>query len=186
MLSLIGKLGSALARKGVIRGTAGRMLGGADLLIPSRMGSGTLNTAAARGMPTGPGWGGPLEGAVMPSFRPGVGIVTRAGGALVRGGGAAVAARGAAGIGRRYSKKVAGMLAAGILFEAGGKLFNAITGKEHKESRRMNYANGKALKRAIRRFDGAAKQYAKVLKATSGTKKCGYTIKAKRPAKRCA
>jgi hypothetical protein len=92
----------------------------------------------------------------------------------------------AATIGRRYGKKIAGMIAAGVLFEVGGKLINSITGKEHVQTRRMNYANGRALKRAIRRFDGAAKQYAKVLKATSGTKKCGYSITAKRPKKRCA
>jgi hypothetical protein len=110
-------------------------------------------------------------------------MVTRAGGAMVRGGaGGAVVGT----LGKRYGKKIAGMIAAGVLFEVGGKLINSITGKEHVQTRRMNYANGRALKRAIRRFDGAAKQYAKVLKATSGTKKCGYSITAKRPKKRCA
>lgn len=157
--ALAGRLGSTLARKGVIRGTAGRLLGG-------------------RGGGAPPGTFGAVAG--LPAFRPGVGMVVRGAGAAV-----AVGAAGR-GVARRYGKKILGMIAAGVLFESGGKLFNAFTGEEYKSPRRMNYANGKALSRAIRRFDGAAKQYAKVLKATKGTKKCGYTITPKRKGRKCA
>ena len=186
MFGLVAKLGSALARKGIIRGTAGKMLGGRQVTKESI--DRAINPMAAASIP---GWPGqPPGGGAMPSFRPGVGMVVRGGQSIVRGGmgaaaGGAVVAGGRS-VARRYSKKVAALIASGLLFEAGGKLFNTITGKENKETRRMNYANGRALKRAIRRFDGAAKQYAKVLKATQGTKKCGYTVTARRPKKRCA
>ena len=151
------RLGSVLAKKGLVRGTAGRLLGG------GAMGAGAMAGAEA-----------------LPRFAPGVGMVLRGGavGAVVRGGGALIA--------RRWPAKILKLIAAGLAFEVGGRIIDAITGKDITPTRRMNYANGRALKRAIRRFDGASKQYAKVLKATSG-KKCGrFTITAKRPKRKCA
>lgn len=150
--SMVARLGSVLAKKGVIRGTAGRLLGG-----------GAAVGAASQ----------------LPKFAPGVGMVLSKGApVVVRAGGALIA--------RKWPRKIIGLIAAGLAFEVGGRIIDAITGKDITPTRRMNYANGRALKRAIRRFDGASKQYAKVLKATSG-KKCGrFTITAKRPKRKCA
>jgi hypothetical protein len=162
---ILGTFGSVLAKAGIIRGTAGKLLGG---------GGKAATPAAGRAI------SGPISN--LPVFNPGSAIVRAGVGTAV----AIPAGRAVAGVGRKYGKKILGMIAAGVLFESGGKLFNAFTGEEYKSPRRMNYANGKALSRAIRRFDGAAKQYAKVLKATKGTKKCGYTITPKRKGRKCA
>jgi len=43
--------------------------------------------------------------------------------------------------------------------------------------RKTNYCNGRALSRAIRRLEGASKQYARLLTATKGMKCGGLTVK---------
>lgn len=91
------------------------------------------------------------------------------------GGGIATAAGGRKGI----SRKAAELIAAGLAFEAGGKIFSAVTGKEIKPTRRMNPGNTKALRRSVRRIKSAAKMYGKVLSASKGTRASGYTIKPK-------
>lgn len=82
---------------------------------------------------------------------------------------------------------LAARIAAGtVLVGAGGVLIDAFTGKPVRGPRRMNYANGRALGRAIRRMEGAARQYAKLLSATKGARCGGYTVKAKRQRRKCA
>lgn len=149
-----------LAGVGAIRGTVGKLL---------RKGGGSAGTAIIRrppGLPTLPRL--PGGGMTPPRLPGGLGFP------------------GAAGGGRRISKRIAGLLAAGAVFEAGGKFYDAITGREVKQSRRINYGNIRALKRSTRRLNGAAKMYAKVLTATKGKKCGGYTIKPKGKGRRCA
>jgi len=157
----------ALASAGLIRGTLGKLLG-----------KGATKAALGAG----------AAGTAISVFKPGVGFVGGAplGGAVIRGGGAVIAAGGRV-LARKWPKRILNMILIGAAFEVGDRIIDAITGKDITPTRRMNYANGRALKRAIRRFDGAAKQYAHVLKATKGgVKKCGYTVTAKKRTRRCA
>jgi hypothetical protein len=190
-------VGSTLARAGVIRGTLGKVLGGAATSAAGTIAGGMMLPSMGQPNPMGlvpynpnavpqlPQMG---VGTSMVRLLPGVGrVAAGAGGALAAAGVGGALVRGAAGtVTKRYGKKVLGLIASGILFEAGGKLWNAITGQEHKEKRRMNYSNMKALKRGIRRVEGASKQYARILRATQGgVKKCGYTVKPKSKRARC-
>lgn len=56
---------------------------------------------------------------------------------------------------------------------------------EPRQYRRMNMGNPRALSRAIRRVEGAEKQYARLLTATRGIKCGGYTVKPKKRSRKC-
>lgn len=156
-------VGSVLAKAGVIRGTLGKILGGG---VPT-MGA----------QPSLPQMG--AIGTSLTKFVPGVGLVAAAG--------TAVATGAVGGVVKRYGKKILAGIAAGVLFESGGRIWNRLTGEEVKTTRRMNYSNPKALKRGIRRVEGASKQYAKLLRATTGgIKKCGYTVTPRKKRRGCA
>jgi hypothetical protein len=74
--------------------------------------------------------------------------------------------------------KSGGKLAAGgAAWEAGSRIVRGFGDEDMPRRRRMNHCNIKALKRAVRRVEGGAKMYAKVLQATKGTRSKGYTIK---------
>lgn len=63
-----------------------------------------------------------------------------------------------AGMGRgSILRKGAGILGAGVGFEAGSRAAGALFGRKQKKRRRMNVANGKALNRALRRVEGFQK-----------------------------
>lgn len=160
-IGLIGGLLGRAAGAGVIRGTVGKLLrktGGRAATSPG--------TAVVRRPPNLP---------TLPRFPEGPGGVS------VWGAGSGAAARG----GRSMTRKAAEMIAAGIAFEAGGRIYNSITGKEIKSSRRMNPGNTRALKRSVRRINAAAKMYSKVLTAQKGKKCGGYTIKPKAGKRGC-
>jgi hypothetical protein len=63
-------------------------------------------------------------------------------------------------------KNVGKLLAAGLVFEAGGLIFDSVTGQllGKKPRRRMNVLNPRALSRATRRLAGFEKRSAKVEK----------------------
>jgi hypothetical protein len=72
----------------------------------------------------------------------------------------------------------------GAAWEVGSRIGQKFWGDDDApRRRRMNTCNMKALKRAVRRVNGAAKAYGKVLSATKGTRHSGYTIKPKGTAK---
>ncbi len=72
----------------------------------------------------------------------------------------------------------------GAAWEVGSRVAQRFGGDdEPRRYRRMNTCNMKALKRAVRRINGAAKAYGKVLSATKGTRHSGFTIKPKGKAK---
>lgn len=174
------RAGRALAKSGRIRGAVGRLLKQAaspGAILSTGVAVATQGTFGSVGhLPVYPGSGPRQLGAGS--------VLVRGGGtAIVRGGGAVVRA-----IGRKsWPRRIASLIAAGLAFEVGDRIIDAVTGKDITPTRRMNYANGKALSRSIRRMEGASKQYAKVLRATTkGIKKCGYTITPKKRAKRCA
>lgn len=148
-IGLLAGLAGRLAGSGIIRGTAGKILrgGGSKITKP-----GTAIVRRPPNLPSLP---------TMPRLPSGIG------------GGIAAAAKGRKGI----SRKAAELIAAGLAFEAGGKIFSAVTGKEIKQTRRMNPGNTKALRRSVRRVKSAAKMYGKVLSASKGTRASGYTIK---------
>lgn len=127
---LLGAAAGALARAGVIRGTAGRILGG----------------GAAKAVPSLPP---PVIQGVAGRVLPGAGAVV------------------AAGRGGRLAKGAAAAVATGAAIEVGGRLFRP-DGTPYKKSRRMNPANGRALKRAIRRVRSFEKMARKVMTFTTG------------------
>lgn len=58
----------------------------------------------------------------------------------------------------RFAQRAAALVAAGLAYEVGGRIFDAVTGREIKpHGRRMNPANVKALRRSIRRVVGFGK-----------------------------
>jgi hypothetical protein len=71
----------------------------------------------------------------------------------------------------------------GAAWEVGSRVARGFGDDEPRRYRRMNTCNMKALKRAVRRVNGAAKAYGKVLSATKGTRHSGFTIKPKGKAK---
>lgn len=180
------KWGSVLARAKLIRGAGGQLLKGAGKRA-RRLAPGAIATTGA-GLAI-QGTFGSVES--LPVYMPGgavreasVGtaiVRTVGGGAIVRGvGGALVKAR-------KWPRRILSLIAAGLAFEVGDRIIDALTGKDITPKRRMNFANGRALARSIRRMEGASKQYARVLRATTkGVKKCGYTITPKKRPKRCA
>ena len=150
-IGLLAGVAGRLIGGGVIRGTAGKILRG---MGKKAAGPGTAIIKRPPNLPTLP---------TMPRIPSGIG------------GGIAAAAGGR----KSISRKAAELIAAGLAFEAGGKIFSAVTGKEIKASRRMNPGNTKALRRSVRRIKSAAKMYGKVLSASKGTRASGYTIKPK-------
>ena len=153
-IGLLAGMAGRLAGGGLVRGTAGKILRG---LGKKAAGPGTAIVKRPPNLPTLPRYPGGGE------WGRGAG---RAGGVLLGGR-------------KSISRKAAELIAAGIAFEAGGKIFNSITGKEIKPTRRMNPGNTKALRRSVSRIKSAAKMYGKVLSASKGTRASGYTIKPK-------
>lgn len=152
-IGLLAGLAARAAGSGLVRGTAGKILRGAGKAVKMPRivpRPGTAIVKRAPNLPTLPG---------LPS---GVGV-----------GIGAAAGR------KSISRKAAELIAAGMAFEAGGRVFSSVTGKEIKATRRMNPGNTKALRRSVRRIKSAAKMYGKVLSASKGTRASGYTIKPK-------
>ena len=149
-IGLLGGLAGRLIGGGMIRGTAGKILRGMGKKATS---PGTAIIKRPPNLPTLPripsGGGGSIIGAAAGARRKGI------------------------------SRKAAELIAAGMAFEAGGRVFSSVTGKEIKPTRRMNPGNTKALRRSVRRIKSAAKMYGKVLSASKGTRARGYTIKPK-------
>ena len=78
--------------------------------------------------------------------------------AMVLSGQGAIATRGGSILGRRTARAartIASAAGLGAVFEAGGRLFDAVTGEEvERKRRRMNVLNPKALSRSTRRLAG--------------------------------
>lgn len=120
-----------------------------------------------------PGVGGSKEAAVLSSTAghqtfPGQVPIKEAGfaSAIVPAARAVVGAAGKALAKPGLIKNVGKLLAAGLVFESGGLIFDAITGQllGRKPRRRMNVLNPRALSRSTRRLAGFQKRASKVEK----------------------
>jgi hypothetical protein len=144
----------------------GLLLGGAKKLGTNLANKGVIGGSLGKILRTSPGTALIKSVPKLPATLPKIGGMLGTGVATAVGG-------------KSLARKGAELIAAGLAFEAGGKLFNSITGKEIKQSRRMNPGNTRALKRSVRRINSAAKMYGKVLSAQKGKRHSGYTIKPK-------
>jgi len=79
---------------------------------------------------------------------------------------------------RRGAKAAAGAAATGAVFEVGSRAVRRGDG-EPRFYRRMNPANPKALRKAIRRVDRAKDMFGKVLSATKVSSHSGWKIRPK-------
>ena len=79
---------------------------------------------------------------------------------------------------RRGAKAAAGAAATGAVFEVGSRAVRRGDG-EPRFYRRMNPANPKALRKAIRRVDRAKDMFGKVLSATKASSHSGWKIRPK-------
>lgn len=149
------------ANRGDFLGTIGKVFRGAQ------------NVIGAIGSVLTPGGGGTRESQVVRSTPTGVvGSQTFPGQVEVRESGIATGlARIAAPVGRALAKpgvvkNAAKLIGIGALFEAGGLLFDAVTGElvGRKPRRRMNVLNPRALSRSTRRLAGFQKRATKVEK----------------------